>query len=277
MNSKAIYFFYIAISFAIALSSCAPKPFAATNKIYKKKASGIADLITRLPSDSIKADSAKYPRHWAGTVNFGIRKPNFVILHHTAQNSCNETVSTFTKEHTQVSAHYVICKDGMVFHMLNDYLRAWHAGASKWGSVTDINSASIGIELDNNGSEPFSAAQLNTLLGLLADLKKAHNIPAANFIGHGDIAPTRKTDPNVHFPWKQLAENGYGHWYSDTANTVVPAGFDPVTALRIIGYDVSKLPETIEAFRRHFIQTESKGALSEQEKKVLYVLMQKYY
>jgi len=182
------------------IKGCAPKPFDASNKIYRKNVKSIASIITRQPKDSVIADSLKIPRYWAGTTNFGIRKPNFVIIHHTAQNSCDETLKTFTLERTQVSAHYVICKDGTLYHMLNDYLRAWHAGSAKWGNLTDINSASIGIEIDNNGKDFFTEAQLNTLTGLLANLKKAHNIPTANFIGHGDIAPGRKIDPNVTFP-----------------------------------------------------------------------------
>lgn len=257
-------------------NACAPKPYAASNKIYKAKIKAIEKLIAAQPIDSVAADSVKYPRYWAGTTNFGMRKPNYVIIHHTAQNSCEETLNTFTLERTQVSAHYVICKDGTLHHMLNDYLRAWHAGSAKWGNLTDVNSSSIGIEIDNNGKDTFTEAQLNTLMGLLVNLKKAHNIPVANFIGHGDIAPGRKVDPNVNFPWKRLAEKGFGFWYGDTTNVIVPADFNPMYALKIIGYDISKAAPAIEAFRRHFMQTESPGELTDPEKKVLYVLLQKY-
>ncbi len=97
-------------------------------------------------------------------MNFDLRKPNFVIIHHTAQNGCPETLHTFTIKQSQVSAHYVICKDGTVHHMLNDYLRAWQAGLSKWGNNSDINSSSIGIELDNNGFEYFTDPQIASLL-----------------------------------------------------------------------------------------------------------------
>ena len=100
------------------------------------------------------------------------------------------TVATKPLKHllhvTQVSAHYVICKDGTVHHMLNDYLRAWHGGIAKWGNNIDINSSSIGIEIDNNGFEPFSEPEITSLLKFLSGLKKAYNIPAANFIGHAE-------------------------------------------------------------------------------------------
>jgi N-acetylmuramoyl-L-alanine amidase len=84
-----------------------------------------------------------------------ICKPNFIIIHHTAQDSLQQTIKTFTVTRTQVSSHYVIADDGSVIQMLNDYLRAWHAGRGSWGKDTDINSSSIGIELDNNGTEVF--------------------------------------------------------------------------------------------------------------------------
>lgn len=257
-------------------AACAPKPYADTNKIYSKQVKEYVTTISSHPKDSIVADSMKLPLQWIGTTNFNLRKPNYVIIHHTAQNSCEQTLKTFTLEKTQVSAHYVICKDGTLHHMLNDYLRAWHAGAAKWGNVTDLNSTSIGIEIDNNGIDTFSLAQLNTLAGLLATIKKNYNIPAANFIGHADIAPSRKVDPNVHFPWKYFAEQGFGLWYSDTTNISLPDNFQSMQALRIIGYDLADTTATIQAFRRHFLQTEAKAALSEPEKKVLYMLMQKY-
>jgi N-acetylmuramoyl-L-alanine amidase len=258
------------------LTACASKPYAASNKIYRENVKNLAKIITSQPKDSIVADSIKYPKYWAGTTNFNLRKPHYVIIHHTAQKSCEETINTFIIERTQVSAHYVICKDGTLHHMLNDYLRAWHAGLSKWGNVSDINSASIGIELDNNGKDNFTEAQLNTLLGLLNNLKKTYNIPPGNFIGHGDIAPGRKVDPNVSFPWKRLADSGFGYWYDDTTNIKVPADFNSKSALKIIGYDVSKGLQVTEAFRRHFLQTETQGELSGPELKILYILMQKY-
>src|SRR4029078_10786071 len=225
----------------VLICSCSPNPYKTSNKSYKKQAKAYAKLLAVYPvKDSITNSS-----FFVGTTNFNLRKPNFVILHHTAQNSCEQTLSTFTTVKSQVSAHYVICKDGTVHHMLNDYLRAWPAGVSKWGNATDINSLSIGIEIDNNGFEPFTEPQINSLLQLLDRLKKAYNIPTANFIGHADIAPGRKVDPNKYFPWQQLAENGFGFWY-DTTGVQVPVNFDGVQALRIIGYDIVKPEAAIQ-------------------------------
>ncbi|MFT3910023.1 MAG: N-acetylmuramoyl-L-alanine amidase [Ferruginibacter sp.] len=269
--------FYNSIPFLLCLLfySCAPKPYASTNKIYKEKANSFAKTISDEPKDNA-LDSLQNNTAWIGTTNFGMRKPNIVIIHHTAQNSCEKTLLTFTKDSTQVSAHYVICKDGTLHHMLNDYLRAWHAGIGRWGNSTDINSTSIGIELDNNGIDTFSETQLHTLENLLAVLKKKYNIPAANFIGHLDITPGRKIDPSIHFPWKRFADSGYGLWFGDTTNVIVPENFNAIMALRIIGYDVSKPGATIQAFRQHFLASDVTGELTEPEKKVLCALMIKY-
>lgn len=267
-------FFPLIVVCVIATVFTACSKYAATNRTNKKQARKYAKVLRQQP-EGIRTDSAEIPS-WVGTTNFNMRKPNFVIIHHTAQNSCEQTLKTFTLERTQVSAHYVICKDGTVYHMLNDYLRAWHAGAGKWGNLTDINSSSIGIELDNNGFEPFAPAQLSSLTALLDTLKKKYSIPTANFIGHGDIAPTRKNDPNVRFPWKQFADKGFGLWYGDTAKVTVPADFNSLQALRIIGYDVKDTNAAIIAFKRHFMQDTVTKKMSDADKKVLYDLYKKY-
>ena len=268
-------FVFPALFFALFFS-CSPKPYSATNKVYRKQAQSFAKILSSNPADSIRADSLKLPSYFVGTTNFGLRKPNIVIIHYTAQKSCEQTLQTFTKPATQVSAHYVICKDGTLHHMLNDYLRAWHAGAGKWGNSNDINSNSIGIEIDNNGVDSFSTAQINTLFGVLAFLKKAYNIPTANFIGHSDIAPSRKPDPGILFPWKSLSEKGYGNWYADTTGTTLPTDFNSRYALKIIGYDIKDLPAVHRAFRMHFLGYNRAGDLTESEKKVLFALMQQY-
>jgi N-acetylmuramoyl-L-alanine amidase len=250
--------------------SCSTGKYATTNKTYKKEVKAFAKQLKEYPL----TDSFATSQEWVGTSNFNLRKPNFVIIHHTAQNSCEQTLQTFTLKPTQVSAHYVICKDGTIHHMLNDYLRAWHAGVAKWGNVSDVNSSSIGIELDNNGFEIFPEIQINSLLNLLTALRNQYSIPASNFIGHADVAPTRKTDPNVNFPWKLLADNGFGLWY-DTTGVVLPPIFNSLESLRIIGYDIKDSSAAIQAFKRHFIQIDSSAILSEDDKKILFDLAKK--
>jgi N-acetylmuramoyl-L-alanine amidase len=260
------------ILFAAAIIyGCSQSKYAVTNKSYKQQAKVLAKTLAQYP---VK-DSVRYTTEWIGTTNFNLRKPNFIIIHHTAQSSCEQTLTTFTTVKSQVSAHYVICKDGTIHHMLNDYLRAWQAGVSKWGNATDINSLSIGIEIDNNGFEPFTEQQIASLLGLLDRLKRAYNIPAANFVGHADIAPGRKVDPNKYFPWQKLSQNGFGLWY-DTTNVKVPVDFNAIQALRIIGYDIKNEKNAIQSFKLHFVQNDSTKTINEGDKKILYDLMKKY-
>jgi N-acetylmuramoyl-L-alanine amidase len=253
--------------FLLSFIACNRSVYQATNKQYKKQVKELARTIQQVPLK----DSLSNIGEWVGTTNFNLRKPNFVIIHHTAQNSCDQTLKTFTTSATEVSAHYVICRNGTVHHILNDYLRAWHGGAARWGNVTDINSSSIGIELDNNGNEPFPEAQVKSLIELLGNLKKAYNIPSSNFIGHADIAPTRKVDPSRFFPWKQLAQNNFGLWYSDTAVIKPTTDFKPIDALRIIGYDVRDSTAAIRAFRLHFMQ-DTTTVLDEHAQKILFSL-----
>lgn len=265
--------------------SCAPKPFPANEKTYDTNLTALKETISNkepqplpvipfvpIPIDTLytqqlhtykdtlfKMNAANLQNgintEWISSVNFNLRKPNFVIIHHTAQDSLPQTIKTFTKTTTQVSAHYVIGDDGKVVQMLNDYLRAWHAGNGSWGKNTDLNSCSIGIELDNNGTEPFSEMQINSLLALLTKLKKDYNIPQQNFIGHADIAPTRKKDPSALFPWKILAEKGFGLWPDEFLMTA-PIDFNPEFGLRLIGYDTKNLAAAVTAFKLHYIQNE---------------------
>jgi len=265
---------FIAVMLLYSCSST--HPYTASNKLYQSQSKAFGKVIASKPTEKKLSDSTKIPKHWVGATNFGLRRPSYVIIHHTAQQSCEKTLTTFTTEKSQVSAHYVICKDGSLHHMLNDYLRAWHAGNSKWGNMTDINSSSIGIEIDNNGIDTFTTAQIDVLLGLLSELKDTFKIPTANFIGHSDIAPKRKVDPNINFPWKLLADKGFGNWYADTTGLQLPINFDSKIALRIIGYDVNDLNAATEAFRRHFVTSNNKGKLTEGEQKILYRLMEKF-
>ena len=301
--------FLMLLGVGIVFLSCSRNPYAATNKAHKKQVKEYARTLSTLPLGA-KEDSIPPGDYWVGTTNFNLRKPNYVVIHHTAQESTEQTLKTFTEPATSVSSHYVIGSDGKVYQMLNDYLRAWHGGVGKWGNTTDMNSGSIGIELDNDGKEPFEEAQIESLLKLLARLKRDYKIPAENFIGHSDIAPVRKLDPGPLFPWKRLAAQGYGIWpdkdylaaavSQDSALIVQSiallnpmAGARAATmvnraavgelltnrivdnmavgeALRIIGYDIDELNAAVRAFKLRFIQKDVEAPLTREDKKVLY-------
>lgn len=262
----------LSVTLLFLLFSCQPHAYKKTNKQYKKQAKAYGKQIAAINLQDTMGYAT--PEQWVGTTNFSLRKPNIVIIHHTAQNSCEQTLRTFTLPRTQVSAHYVICKDGTVHHMLNDYMRAWHAGKGRWGNDIDINSSSIGIEIDNNGREPFTESQMKSLETLLAHLKKTYKIPTHNFIGHADIAPTRKVDPNINFDWERIAKQGYGLWYDVAENEEVPTNFNPMHALKMIGYDISDSLAVTSSFKRKFLRKEDRKPFTEEALKVLYALMQ---
>jgi N-acetylmuramoyl-L-alanine amidase len=263
-------YFYAIIALFI-LNSCKTNPYRLSDRSYKKQINAYQKSIGN--ADTKPLENGQTPK-WISTVNFNLRKPNFVVIHHTAQDSLQQTLRTFTLSKTQVSAHYVISDDGTVVQMLNDYLRAWHGGNASWGKNTDINSASIGIELDNNGFEPFSEAQINSLVALLTRLKKDYNIPTNNIIAHSDIAPTRKADPSAFFPWKNLAALGFGFWPEDQLEKA-PDYFNVEQALRIIGYNAQNLSSAIKAFKLHYIQTEVDDTLNEKTINTIYSIYKK--
>lgn len=272
MIKKYIIYFSIA---ALA-SSCAGGKYASTEKVYKKKAKEFSAIYKEAPVKGQLEKIVSNDKEWIASTNFGIRKPNYVMIHHTAQKDLDQTVRTFHNQKVGVSSHYVIGRDGKIVQMVNDLYRAHHAGLGKWGNDTDLNSSSIGIELDNNGiSDPWPDIQINALVQLLAYLKETYKIPQANFIGHMDYAPTRKNDPS-RFPWKVLADKGFGFWYDEFLETP-PVGFDPKLALKIIGYDVKNLDAAIKGFKQHYIQVDANNAvLTEQDMKILYSIFKKY-
>lgn len=214
------------------------------------------------------------PVHVAASPNYEQRRPNLVILHHTSSATVGRALDSLTSPARAVSAHYLIGRDGQIYQLVAENARAWHAGKSWWGGQTDINSASLGIELDNTGSEPFAEAQIAALLALLADIRQRHGIPAANFIGHADVAPTRKSDPSTFFPWKRLAQQGFGLW-CDAPLPPAPPGFDLPLALTAIGYDPATPEASRQAFRLHFLAAAATPAPAEEHEKALaYCLLQ---
>ena len=219
---------------------------------------------------------AKNPlAEWSPSPNFDIRKPRLIVIHQTEMESAEAALKVLHSQNAQgrVSAHYLIANDGKLYQLVEDKQRAWHAGVGSWQGITDINSVSIGIELDNNGSEPFEERQILSLIRLLADLCTRFNIPRDAIIGHADLAPTRKSDPSRHFPWQRLAQAGFGQWYDENL-VEVPQNFDATLALKALGYETGDLPAAVRAFHRHYrgIETES---LDSEDNKILFNLQKK--
>ncbi len=190
---------------------------------------------------------------WVPSPNHDTRRPVLIVVHFTNEDSARQALDTLRTHNSggPVSAHYLIGKDGRIYQLVPDALRAWHAGGGRWGTITDLNSASIGIELDNNGHEPFSQPLIDSLLRLLGDLTRRLDIPPTQIIGHEDLAPTRKDDPGPYFPWAQLAQAGFGRWPTPPLCDP-PAGFDPWMALAVLGYPLDERPAAVRSFHHHF-------------------------
>lgn len=265
--------FYITVIGILTLFSCSNDIYKVSERNYRKTAKELGKSLKVIEAQSINNEQANIIE----SQNFSLRKPNYIVIHHTAQDSCEQTYRTFALDRTQVSSHYVICEDGTITQMLNDYLRGWHAGKGSWKNITDLNSISLGIELDNNGDEVFAQAQIESLLNLLTHLTEEYEIPKENIIGHADLAPGRKVDPNKYFPWKRLSEEGFGIWYDEDLleTTLVPEHFDTELALKFIGYNTTNLENAIQSFKLHFNSLDEKlRELTEKDKKILFLLMQ---
>ena len=144
--------------------------------------------------------------------NFGPRRdglrPSLIVLHYTGMSSCAAALDRLCDPQAEVSAHYLIDQDGTVLQLVAEDQRAWHAGAGEWHGQRDINSRSIGIELDNDGSRPFAEAQMQALEAILPQIMERWQIPPSGVIGHSDMAPGRKFDPGPWFDWVRLEAAG---------------------------------------------------------------------
>ena len=212
--------------------------------------------------------------------NWNARKlpVSMVVLHYTGMESGSAALERLCDPAAEVSAHYLIDEDGTVTLMVDEDKRAWHAGRSYWRGETDINSASVGIELVNPGHEfgyrPFTDAQMEALLPLLADIVKRHGIAPANVVGHSDIAPARKTDPGELFDWDTLARY---HLALAKPKPRMRLVFDNdgafYLALERFGYDISDGPAAIRAFERRWRPHRITGEIDGQIGALLFELL----
>ena len=215
---------------------------------------------------------ASVPAQWHRSPNFDERRPDFVIIHYTSDARTAQALRTLTDPRRGVSAHYLIGRDGAIYQLVDERARVWHAGESWWGGNIDLNSSSLGIELDNSGAEPFPNAQITALLALLTDIERRYHIPPANFLGHSDIAPKRKVDPGPYFPWRTLAASGFGLW-CDVPIAEMPAPVDARLGLQALGYDVSNSEAAIRAFKLHFVPEDRAPVLTDYDRSILNCLL----
>lgn len=201
-----------------------------------------------------------------------------LVLHYTGMPDAASAIARLTDPAAKVSAHYLVAEDGEIVRMVDEANRAWHAGVSRWRGISDVNSASIGIEIVNPGHEfgyrPFPEAQLEALIPLCHEICQRHPIEPINVVGHSDVAPARKDDPGELFPWERLARIGLAlarptrdlsdpHW--------TDAGF--LLALERFGYDVSDGSAAVRAFQRRFRPENFDGMIDGETRAILLKLL----
>jgi N-acetylmuramoyl-L-alanine amidase len=202
-----------------------------------------------------------------------------VVIHYTEMETAEAAIERLCDPAAKVSAHYLISEAGEVSRLVPEEKRAWHAGASFWRGHRDVNSASIGIELDHPGHalgyRPFAEAQIDALLPLLHRITRTYDVPRANVVGHSDVAPARKTDPGELFPWDRLAECRL--CLPRPAKLELGDPFDNdgafYLALERFGYDITEGRKAVEAFQRRWRPERIDGEIDGEARAILFQLL----
>lgn len=212
--------------------------------------------------------------------NFDERKlpVSMIVLHYTGMADAAQAIARLSDPEAKVSCHYLVTEDGQVLRMVAEDKRAWHAGKAHWRGVTDVNSASIGIEIVNPGHEfgyrPFPDEQIEVLIPLIADVKDRYGIGRGNVVGHSDVAPTRKQDPGELFPWARLARLRLA--LPRPAKGLIDPGWGDagfLLALERFGYDVTDGLAAVVAFQRRFRPELIDGTIDAECRAILLALL----
>ncbi|QLC24307.1 N-acetylmuramoyl-L-alanine amidase [Parasphingopyxis algicola] len=212
--------------------------------------------------------------------NFNDRKlpVSILVMHYTGMADGASAIRRLTSADSGVSSHYVVNEDGTVLRLVDEGKRAWHAGASYWRGITDVNSASIGIEIVNPGHEfgyrPFPGDQIASVVRLANEIRKRHDIPRTNVVGHSDVAPARRQDPGELFPWDKLARLNLALARPENAATD-PGWTDSafLIALERFGYDIEDKMAAVVAFQRRFRPELIDGTIDGQSRAILFQLL----
>ncbi|MBL4855277.1 MAG: N-acetylmuramoyl-L-alanine amidase [Robiginitomaculum sp.] len=235
----------------------------------------------------MKFTSAPSPNHDVRTLPISL-----LVLHYTGMKSGKAALAHMRDPASKVSAHYMVEENGHVFKLVEEDRRAWHAGVSSWGGETNINSASIGIEIVNGGHDyglpDFPDAQIKAVIRLCRDIMKRNGISNFGILAHSDIAPGRKQDPGEKFPWAKLADAGVGIWPDVKTkdprllfgeNTSGKGIAILQTALAYLGYDVQANGKidahtrcVIRAFQRRYRAEKIDGLIDVQTLEILTLL-----
>lgn len=200
------------------------------------------------------------------SVNFNERisgaRPEYLIMHYTECDFALALRVLTEPTDNPRSSHYLIDTDGSTYQLVDNDMRAWHAGKiSYWRGRESLNSWSFGIEIVNPGrlqpNNQYPAAQMEAVIELSHLLMQEYKIPRANVLGHSDVAPQRKEDPGEHFDWRMLAQHNIGI-FTDVAqgesdvlglqNLLHQFGY----AIDLTGENDEQSQNVIKAFQMHF-------------------------
>ncbi len=203
---------------------------------------------------------------------------SLLVLHYTGMPDAQSAIAWMANPDSKVSAHYVVTEDGNIVRMVDEAKRAWHAGQSFWRGISDVNSASIGIEIVNPGHEwgyrAFPDKQIEVLVPLIHDIMQRHRITRGNVVGHSDIAPARTQDPGELFPWGKLARLRLA-LPRPTRNLMDPHWSDGgfMLALERFGYDIAEPEAAVTAFQRRFRPEQIDGVIDGECRAILLALL----
>ena len=128
------------------------------------------------------------PIIWDPSPNFSSRNGTpirRIILHCTTIDLVTSVLNWFHHPESHVSAHYVVARDGKIYHMVRDADKAWHA----YGENAD----SIGIEHVANVHEHLSPPQEQAAITLIKWLMSEYKIPPYAITGHR-FSPSHQED-----------------------------------------------------------------------------------
>ncbi|HMI18407.1 MAG TPA: N-acetylmuramoyl-L-alanine amidase [Sphingomonas sp.] len=212
--------------------------------------------------------------------NFDERKlpVSMIVIHYTGMCDAASALDRLTDPSSKVSSHYLIGEDGQICRLVSETKRAWHAGKAHWRGIDDVNSASIGIELVNpgheNGYRPFSEAQMEALVPLMAKIVGRYSITRGNIVGHSDVAPARKDDPGELFDWDRLARLRLA-LPRPNKHLTDPLWSDAsfLLALERFGYELVDTEAAVRAFQRRFRPDIIDGVIDGQCRAILLSLL----
>ena len=242
-----------------------------------------------MPLDLIDAPSPNFDERHS--------PPDMLVLHYTGMTTGEAALARLRDPQAKVSAHYLVEEDGGIFALVPEERRAWHAGRGVWQGETDVNAASIGIEIVNPGHEfgyrPFPEVQVQAVIALIADIRSRWTIPDARIIAHSDMAPDRKEDPGELFPWRDLAGAGHGLWFEPAQERIAAlGGFLQIgdegigvvvmrSGLHRLGYGLQPgstydedTAATVRAFQRHWRQSRIDGVADGETRATLMGVLQ---